>query len=89
MNSQVQSQMFKSSQDFLMTYLKLSDKEKSLIGHSIKDLIKSCTFREVVVFQRTNFISLANSQKSLNQFIKFYFIKELQLILEELIVWIL
>ena len=45
MNSQIQSQMFKSSQGFLMTYLKLSDKEKSLIGHSIKDLIKSCTFR--------------------------------------------
>ena len=43
--SQNQSKTFISGQTFLLTYLKLNEKEKVTVGHNIRDLIVSCTFR--------------------------------------------
>jgi hypothetical protein len=45
--SKEQSKVFVIEQKFLMTYLELSENEKFLIGHRLRDLIKSCTFRGV------------------------------------------
>ena len=47
LQNQNQSLSFKSSQDFLLTYLKLTPEEKSAIGHQLFDLVKDCTFRGV------------------------------------------
>ena len=47
LKTQNQSKTFISGQTFLLTYLKLNQKEKITIGHNIRDLIVSCTFRGV------------------------------------------
>ena len=47
LKTQNQSKTFISGQTFLLTYLKLNEKEKITIGHNIRDLIVSCTFRGV------------------------------------------
>ena len=47
LGNQNQSQILKIGQDFLATYLQLSDFEKRKIGHSLTDLVKSCTFRGI------------------------------------------
>ena len=47
LKSQNQSKAFISGQTFLLTYLKLNERERITIGHNIRDLIVSCTFRGV------------------------------------------
>lgn len=42
-----QSKNFAIEQKFLMTYLELSEMERFSIGHQLRDLIKSCSFRGV------------------------------------------
>ena len=42
-----QGTKFKLNQAFLMHYLKLSETERFMIGHQLRDMVKSCTFRGI------------------------------------------
>ena len=47
MQSIEQSVLFAFEQEFLMTYLRLSEEEKFQVGHHFRDLLVTCTFRGV------------------------------------------